>query len=384
MRRIRYINFLLVVLVTFACKDEFLLESRSYAPIVVVDGLISNEKGPYTVELSLSSPVTSNKKIALTNCTVTLFEDNNQEILSEIEPGIYKTNKNGIEGKIGKTYFITIQTPDGKEYNSEPQEMKPPVEIETVYAKLTKKEHLDYVYDLPGYQFYTTTKLAENQDNFLLWQLEETYQYTAIQELFAIYDGTKLRMAEYDLYNEYRNKYRCWKTQNVKNIYTGKTSNLATPKIENLPLHFVGTDSRRLQERYSILVKQYSISEQAYYFWHNIQRQIEEDNILFATQPYNIPGNISNIKNLNEIVYGNFTVASVTEKRIFVDAPRVPFYYVTKCSAIEDYTAITPPVFIVIIEHETENSELGAVHPACIDCTYDGGSNVKPDFWIDK
>ncbi len=375
---------LLCFFVLSGCKDEFLLETRSYTPTIVVDGFISNELEPYTVELSLSSPVTANEKIPLTNCIVTLFEDSTSEVLNEIEPGIYKTSQNGIIGTNGKMYSITIQTPNGEKYSSEPQEMKPPVEIESVYAVLTNEENIDYVYGLPGYQFYITTKLAENQDNFLLWQLEETYQYTAIHELFAIYDGINLRTADYDLYSEYTSKYRCWKTQNVKNIYTGKTNNLVSPKINDLPLHFVGTDSRRLQERYSILVKQYSINEQSYYFWKNIQDQIEEDNILFATQPYNIPGNINNIKDPNETVYGNFTVATVTEKRIFVDAPRVPFYYITKCSTIENYSSVMPPAFIVVVENETESSDLGAVHQACIDCTYYGGSNIKPDFWIDK
>lgn len=374
---------LLGFFVLFGCKDEFLLESRSYTPTIVVDGFISNELPPYTVELSLSSPVTANEKIPLTNCIVILFEDSRSETLVETEPSVYKTSKNGITGTIGKFYSISIQTPNGEKYSSEPQEMKPPVEIDSLYAMLTNKEHVDYVYGLPGYQFYITTKLAENQDNFLLWQLEETYQYTAIHELFAIYDGTELRRGDYDLFVEYQNKYRCWKTQNVKNIYTGKTNNLVIPKINDLALHFVGTDSRRLQERYSLLVKQYSISEEAYYFWNAIQDQIEEDNFLFATQPYNIPGNISNVNNPHEIVYGGFTVASVITKRIFVDSPRVPYYYTKKCSTIEDYSKVSPPAFIVVVEKENENSALGSVHQSCIDCTSRGGEIIKPDFWID-
>ncbi|MCB2196680.1 MAG: DUF4249 domain-containing protein [Bacteroidetes bacterium] len=380
----KLILIIICPLLLFGCKDEFLLESGSYKPVVVVEGVITNDPMPYIVALSLSSPVTENEKIPLINWTVTLFEDSISEILDEIEPGIYKTSENRIIGTVGKYYHITIQSPNGNIYSSEPQQMKPPVEIESVYAILTNRENLDYVFGLPGYQFYVNTELAENQNNFLLWQIEETYQYTSIHELFAIFDGHDLRTADYDLYNEYTSKYRCWKTHNVKNIYTGKTDNLVSPKINDLPLHFVGTDSRRLQERYSILVKQYSINEQSYYFWKNIQNQIEEDNILFATQPYNIPGNIVNMNNPEEMVYGNFTVASVTEKRLFVDAPVVPFYYVTYCSTIEDYSKVVPPVFIVVVEKEDENSELGAVHQACIDCTYYGGSNSKPDFWIDK
>ena len=258
--------------------------------------------------------------------------------------------------------------------------MKEPVGIDSVYAELIKLEDENYVYGLSGYQFYMSSKTADNKNNFFLWKMIETYQYTSIHELYAIYNNGRLYFSNYHLFDEYKNRYICWMTENVNIILTGKTSNLLIPRISNQPLHFVGTDTWKLQERYSLLLKQYSISEEAYYFWKGIEDQISEENFLVAYQPYNIIGNVRNINNPKEEVFGNFTVASVTEKRIFLDSPRTAFYYITKCSINYDYTRVRPPVF-VIIGYE---GELGSVKEGCIDCTYFGGSVTKPDFWIDK
>lgn len=374
-------NILIIIiclLFCLGCKDEFLLISNNYTPGIVVDGLISNKPGPYTVRLSKSSPVTRNERIPLTNCTVTIFENNLSEILTETEPGVYKTSEEGIKGTIGNAYYILFETPNGETYTSKSQEMNQFVEIDTLYAKLEYKKDINYVHDLPGYQFYITTKLAENKHNYLLWQLEETYQYTSDYRLEYIFDGEEFLYVNLGQLPEYKNIYRCWKTQNAGYIFTGNTTNLSIPLVSEQPLHFVGTNTKKLQERYSLNVIQYSIDKIAYSFWKSIEDQTSQNNFLTTNQPYTIIGNIKNIDNPDEVVYGYFTVASVTEKRIFVDRPITPFYY-NKC-IIMDKAPYLPPHFYA----SDENDNTGIVLESCIDCRLNGGVTLKPDFWIDK
>ena len=144
----------------------------------------------------------------------------------------------------------------------------------------------------------------------------------------------------------------------------------------------MSTETRRLQERYSLLVKQYSITQNAYSYWKNMEAQISEVNFLFSTQPYDIIGNIKNVNNDEEIVYGYFTVASVSEKRIFVNRPRAVFYYPESCGINFKYQDLIDrgyPVFVIKLEDE----RTGKVVEACIDCSLKGGEPYKPDFWID-
>ncbi|NOQ24107.1 MAG: DUF4249 family protein [Bacteroidales bacterium] len=383
-------NILIILsILTLGCKDEFLLETTKYKPIMVVDGMISNEEGPYVIKLSLASPLPKEEKeIPLEGCTVTLYENSiKSDDFLENEPGIYVISEDGIQGVIGNTYSISIITPDGKEYNTKPQEMKEPVEIDSLYTELLYHEEIDYPFGLPGYQFYIDTKATSNQENYFLWNMIETYQYTADFKLSSIFDGEISYFMSLGEIPQYENTYRCWKTQNPGYIFTGKTSNLTIPKISHQPLHFVGTDTKRLQERYSVLLKQYSIGEEAYYYWKSIEDQISQENFLVATQPYNITGNIKNINNPNDPVYGYFTVASATQKRVFVDRPNNPFYYEICFVCFKDCSRAVPQFYVtvdLIDDNGTIITATGQVKVPCIDCTFNGGEITKPDFWIDK
>ncbi|NOQ24108.1 MAG: DUF4249 family protein [Bacteroidales bacterium] len=396
--KIKYV-LIIVLIITLGCKDEFLLETDNYKPILVVDGLISNEKGPYIIKITQSTPVNEYGEIPFQGCKVTLFENSNKsEVLYENEPGIYVTSETGIHGVIGNEYRISIITPEGEEYNTEYQIIKEPVDIESIYAEEMVINKDGYPFGLPGYQFYTDTKTAPDQDNYFLWKMTESYQYNNDYELSRIYFGMEplwindstwipQEIINDTLFNIYKNNlYTCWNTQDINYIYTGKTTNLAIPKITQQPLIFVGTDSKRLTNRYSILLNQYTIGKEAYYFWEGIQEQSSQENLLVSTQPYNIKGNIINANNPNELIFGFFTVASVNQKRIFVDNPRKPFYY-PYCNVITDEQAMydrflqrSPPFYYVKVSGTVE----GMVDFNCIDCRKAGGTNIKPEFWIDK
>ncbi|NOQ27527.1 MAG: DUF4249 family protein [Bacteroidales bacterium] len=369
-----YYIFLIFAIIILGCKDEFLLETTNYKPILVVNGMITNEANPYTITLSTSSPINTLEKYPYENCIITLYENSDKsEVLKENEPGIYVTSEGSIQGSVGNNYSISILTPEGNEYITEPQEMKGSVEIDSVYAELIEIEDINYIYGLPGYQFYIDTKTASNQESYFLWNMIETYQYRANYPLWDIINMDDITL------EEYKELYRCWKTRNSGYIFTGKTSNLTIPKIVHQPLHFVGTDTKKLQERYSLLLKQYSIGKESYYFWKSIEDQNSEENFLVASQPYNVIGNIKNINNPDESVFGNFTVASVTQKRIFIDAPRVAFYYDDGCSLNFDFKPYLP-AFLVDID----DWGIAKVNEGCINCTFEGGEATKPDFWIDK
>lgn len=377
------IRYLIIVFIAFllGCRDEIILDSNNNSQLMVVDGSITNKPGPYKISLSVTSAVRSPENIPFTGCTVIIHEDSgSSEVLTELEPGSYYTSANGLQGKIGFSYRISILTPEGKEYESDFNQMKEPIEIDTIYADTTNLVKQGYASGLPGYQFFTNSKTAQTSDNYFLWQITETYKYNADNKLHALYKNKKIYVQNIDTILGYDTLKTCWKTQKVMNIYTGKTSNLAVPKITNQPLHFVGTDSKRLFERYSFLLEQLTIDEETYNFWQKIQEQISQENILLTKQPYNIIGNIININDQNETVLGYFTVASVHQKRMYINRLNRPFYYST-CDIGTDLSnmfKVAGPIYLVLTEEG-----LGKVHPDCIDCRSEGGDINKPSFWID-
>ncbi|MDX9695204.1 MAG: DUF4249 domain-containing protein [Bacteroidales bacterium] len=376
--RINYL-VLFVFISLFGCKEEIILDSVNSSNLMVVDGSITTKAGPYKVKLSITSSVKNPTIIPLTGCTVTIQENSGiSELLNESEPGIYYTSSSGLQGRIGFSYKITILTPYGKEYVSDFQEIKQPIEIDSVYADtITMDENYSRVL---GYKFFVDTKRAELKENYFLWHLSETYKYKADFKVYAFSFGGDFYINDVDTITGLDSLQICWKTQNINNIYTGKTSNLSIPQIIHQPLHFVGADSKRLIDRYSLYMEQYTIDEETYNFWSKVEEQISQENILITKQPYNIKGNVKNVKNINDNALGYFTVASVTSKRIFVSRKPYFIFHYPMCYIDRNLDHTNVPV---IIYYVMDDEGLGIVQPDCIDCRSEGGYLEKPDFWED-
>lgn len=386
---------LIALFYVFGCKEEFLLNNSLYKADLVVDGTLTNEPGPYKIEITESSPVNNYELIPIEQCVVTISDNHGHaEILKEVKPGVYITDQDGIQGKVGNSYMLSIKTPEGKEYVSDFQELKAPVAIQGVQAELENRNTQDYPSGLPGYQFYISTETIDEPDTYLMWKMEETYEYTVDFDLKDIIFGD-LRLDTNELIripivNDYKNNYfRCWRSDDINYIYTGKTTGLTISQIVNHPLLFVGTDSKKLTHRYSLLVKQYSINQSAYNYWNSIEKQFTDQNFLVTSQPANIIGNIYNSENPNDLVKGYFTVASVTKSRIFVDKPEVPGFHYDKCTLVTEPDLIdflivneSPPFYLVPYDNSFGYALLRFEY--CVKCTLAGGENTKPDFWIDK
>ncbi len=384
--RINAIIFVLL-LVLWGCKEEFLLKFDTNDEVLVVEGGVTNNPGPYLVRLSTTLPVNQPLRVPFENCEVQISDQaGNQETLTEIEPGVYATSENGIQGEIGNAYSLRVVTPDAREYETVYEEMKELVDIDSVYAELEVRENLDYPFGLPGYQFYIDTKPGKDDSNYFLWKLTETYQYESDYTLYALYYYGDMFYTKSDMdqivdivHLNYDTLYTCWNSEAVQVVYTGQTANLTVPFVTRQPLHFVTTETKKLSIKYSLLVQQYSLSEKAYKFWRSIQDQISDESFLNTRQPYNITGNLKNVNDDAELTYGFFTVASVTQKRVFYAKPNATFYYDLGYTAepVELHKK-KQPVYLVL-----KDNAMYYVHPDCVDCRTEGGTITKPDFWVD-
>lgn len=379
--KIKSLIVLLAVLIA-GCKEEIPLSSGNNESLLVVDGMITDEPGPYTVILSVTSTLGEPDVIPMKGCTVTLSDNAGYtEMLVENADGVYLTHPEGVRGVPGMEYMLSIQTPDGRNYETPFQKMSPPVEIDSVYSELQTLEEAGYPFGLPAFQFYTDSEDSSPAGNFFLWRITETFQYNMDFKLYAIYFNGEILVNNIDTISGYDTLYTCWKTQDVKTFYTGKTTNLAASRITHQPLHHVDTRSKRLSIRYSMQLRQYCLGQDAYYYWESMKEQISGDNFLLAKQPYNPAGNVKNTDDPQETVLGYFTVASVTRKRIFMNRPAVPFY-LDSCYVGMDLESVfkSPgPVFLVVVP-----AGMGKVHKDCVDCRTDGGEPRKPSFWVDQ
>ncbi|MCB0652295.1 MAG: DUF4249 domain-containing protein [Saprospiraceae bacterium] len=375
---IRWYILLVLASVLSACVEEFQPKLDEFDNLLVVDGEITNEEGPYTIKLSVSSGLEIISPEPVTGATVAIVEENGvAETLTEQEPGIYRTAPGGIQGTVGKKYKLIINQ-NGKNYESEYELLKQPTPIASVEAVQEYKAFPDAPEEVPGIQFYVNTGTSSNEKDYYLWSQEGTYKYEANLLIYFVYEG---------VIKEFKNRdslKTCYLTYKVGEVYTANTDNLTVPVITNLPLHFLPATDIKLTIRYSMLTRQYSITKQAYDFWHAIERQTSNGGALYTSQPYQIRGNLTNVNNPDEPVLGYFMVAGVAENRIFVDRPENAEIYIADCFL--DYMGYAyifglPPSEWPIYVTQGEGGGRAVASDGCMDCRVSGGGLLPPPFW---
>lgn len=372
------------------CVDKYWPESEfKYDRMIVVEGMITNTPGPYTVYLSVSAALDKPEFIPLSGYSVIISDDQgNMELLTQIEPGVYMTSADGIQGIIGRSYKLGIFSYDDNSiYESAYELLRKPVEIEDVYSDIEFHTDSDYEYNLSGYQFYVDTKTAEQDTNYLLWQMDYTYQYEANYLARYVYDNYQM-----ETMHPSHSLLTCWKTGKRKEIITNKTENLSEPTLKKIPLCYITTETKELSIRYSLLVKQHTISYEAYRFWNQLEEFKEDTYWLYAKQPYPIKGNLECTSDGDEIILGYFMVAGVDEKRVFVDRPLgVDWHYKTDCGFYTgEYMTYklhllhdSWPVYLTKYWNGFNYITALPQEQYCVDCRQSGGELTPPEFWIE-
>lgn len=400
---------ILIALSLFAtsCVDKFWPElDNDNSQFLVVDGKISNFPGPYTVKLSYSSSILDTLFIPNTAATITILDNQgNQEVLTMVSPGVYKTSPSGIQGIIGHDYKIEIELDNGLIYESEYEELLNPIVIEDVHFEKEWRYAQNILEtDQEGLQFYVNSEPSESSKAYFFWEIEETYEYHAPYRIYFMYNGPENNDSWIDdvPIKKIRNVdtlYYCWKTQNLKERLIYKVESSNEGNTSNLPIHFVPNNDERLRWGYNILVKQYTISEKLYTFLNYLKKQNENQGGLFTSQPFQIRSNISNIQDPSEEVLGYFKVASGTigpriqaraSGGLFYDKPIC--YYDTAVSSIKHRIVTSQsddwPIFLSYFHFDNDSDPLlgpilifAYIAPNCLDCRNHGGVTRKPEFW---
>jgi len=380
--RIKVLILLITTLFLTSCVEKFMPELDKYENLLVVDGMITNEAGPYTIRLSTSTAINTPGFKPYIGATVTITDNlGNSETLIETIPGNYSTSYNGMQGVIGRKYKISISTQDGDIYESDYEQMYGLAQIDSIYAEV-EYHHNSLNEELSGCQFYINSNISGSESKYLLWKLQETYEFNSDFLIDYIYSN-------YNMYQVLNSDtlFKCWRTENIYEIFTYTTEHLQQQNLHKIPLNYISSETKRLTILYSLLVEQYSITEKAYHFWNSLQKQNSGQGSLYSQQPYQIRGNIYNVNNSEEPVLGYFGVASVTKKRIFVPRPPDINFVYPKCEL--DYEGMvflfaTPesqwPVYMAI----GPDGNVGLASDGCFDCTLRGGSLLKPPFWPNK
>jgi hypothetical protein len=349
--RLKSILLFTLILLASACVDRITIKIPVLpSAIFTVDGLITDEPGPYTVKLTSAIRVDGGLTRggeAISVKKITLYDDiGNEETLSEINQGTYQTKPDGIRGKIGREYHIRIEANDGTIYESLPDKMNPVGEVDTIYHRFQSFQPTNSPTEY-GYRISIDAHDLPGSESYIRWKLTGTYVIETLPQYtycvpnpppppactycpsdcsgFAYVDG---QLKEGYALNPVTQKIefvqglkctccRCWVTKFEEHPHTNDKQFVANGKYREVEMGFVPVNFYTFFEKYRVEVTQMSLSRFAFDFWRAIQAQKESSSSLFQPISGKIPTNILDVERKTEVL-GIFHASAVTKKQIYI------------------------------------------------------------------
>ena len=309
----RYFDILLfsIFIPIIGCTVPFDFNPESFEEVLVIEGTLTNETKSHIVRVSYTYPLTEQQGQNFVNDAIVIIEDQDgdQRSLLSIGEGEYITPSN-FSGELGNSYRLIVRMFNGLEYQSSFEEMTPSPPIDSIYDRYTELSFDDQTENDRGIQFFVDTHDDSNSAQFFRYEYDETWQVRVpFPSQYEIVDEEiVVRQIPIGVCYEY----------NESNNYTiGTTANNSVNQLTEHPLVFVSQRSPKIRSRYTILAKQYALSEQAFLYYRKLKENNESTGSLFDKQTGTIVGNIINVDDPEEAVLGYFEVSGYSERRAF-------------------------------------------------------------------
>lgn len=376
--------YILIIALVIGCREPYNAPLNSPPTgYLVVEGFINASAGTTTITLTRSTRLYDSVDLVYEiNADVRVEGQNNESYpLFQRTAGVYEGSLPALNPT--EKYRLHITTNKGTEYASDYSDVRSTPDIDSI----------SWVRSDDGVQTYINTHDAANNTKYYQWRYEETWEFHSnyLSSLVYVYNssGTPIGVDYRDeTHTVDTSVYKCWKTVTSTDIRIGSSEKLSVDKIY-LPLVHIDDASEQLSQLYSINLKQYALSHEAYLFYDKIKKNTEQLGSLFDAQPSELQGNIHCITNPTETVVGFVEVSEEKQKRIFISNKQVPDWgYIQPCtlytidnnadSISKHATGLTPTIPLTF--RGLTILTFYAADQRCIDCTL-RGTNKKPDFW---
>jgi Domain of unknown function (DUF4249) len=322
--------FYLIVFGLYSCVTEVRdFEQIGNDSFLTVEAALSNQKGPYKVLISTSSPSitinTENKPI--TNARVFITDDKGKrENLTETLEGTYQTSTS-FKGIVGYTYVLNIDLPNGKKYQSTPEKLIEAPLIDKVDAKFVVKTNYPTT-DVRsvGYDVTLDFKDSPTPNQYYQWKWTHYEKTVYCASCYQGYDydlgkcsvqpNFPFGQSKIELIN-----FTCGEpcfdiTSNT--TYNVLSDNLLNgQQVSNYPIMRIPFNSPSL---YYLKIEQRAISEKMYRYFRSIKEITSGAGTLFdVPAETQFSPNIVSLDNPNEKILGAFEVFGLEQKIIYVD-----------------------------------------------------------------
>ena len=333
--KIKFLYVLFFFLLS-ACVDRLNMEVGAGASPVVVEGYISDQPGPYRIEISKAIEIDSKLEVKNRISVRRLSISDNlgtTEDLTEIEQGIYQTKTNGIRGEVGKAYTMRVELLDGRIYESIPDTIRASSGMKDTYFNFTEQVVDDA--SQYGFDVFFDSYIDDNKDYYYLWKMIGTYQIDTTPELHVescgeatcprprpcsgfVLEGNALRqIAPCECCT-------CWVTLDESLPVLSDKQFVSGGTFDKVKIGYVPLDSWIFMHRVHVRVNQLRLSRQAFAFWKAVMAQKSATTSLFQPISGRIPSNFKQVGGKQGTIEGIFYAVGIDYKTVFINRLDVP------------------------------------------------------------
>ncbi len=328
----------LLILALMACVDRINIDTGipAFFP-VVIDGFISDEQGPYTIEITKAFDIESKQSIKTPiSVSKVVMSDNlgTQEVLKPVSIGVYQTSPTGIRGIIGRTYSLRIELLDGRIYESNPDTLLASGKVDRVYHYFITGKTPDGATTY-GFDVFFDALAGERANYHFLWKFVGTFKADTNPELHDepcgesrcprpppcsgyVYGAEGLTMTGpctccscwYDIFNS--------------DIILGDDEFVEGGKFKGIKATNIPLSSWTFMYKVHAEVRQFSLTSQSFNFWKAIKAQKRATNSLFQPLTGKVPSNFTQISGAAAPIEGLFYATSITSNAVYITREDVP------------------------------------------------------------
>ena len=310
---VHYISFLILISATAGCIEEFNAGTIEFEDAIVIEASITNELKFQKILLSRTFKFEENGPQAESGAIVQVTSSSNiTYTFNETEPGVYISDIQ-FSAQHDTGYQLSITSSNGRAYTSELTELtSSSSSIDNVSA--ARETNVDGV---DGIVIYLDSSDPTNSSRYYAYEFEETYQIIApqwVQDQFIITSDNPFSFTIGPRTEEER---ECYKTEKSQGRLITSTDLLSEDRISKYPVTFFPIDDIRNNSRYSILVKQHTISAASHRFFETLNNLSSSESLFSQNQPGFLASNIFSTTDLEEKVLGYFEVSAIVQERFF-------------------------------------------------------------------
>jgi hypothetical protein len=370
----RYV-FYLLLFILLCCKKPYSPPASSTPnSYLVVEGIINSGNDSTVIILSKTVQLTS-KTIynPVLGATVTVEGEQN---------GVYYLIDNTNSGHYRSLYSLNLSP--SQKYRLRIVNGNRQYLSDFVAAKLTPPiDSVGYNILNGDVNVYVNTHDPANNTRYYRWDYDETWQFhSKYQSAFVadtVLDMVVPRTPEQQVYN-------CFGNDVSPNVIINSTAQLAKDIVYQNSVVQIPLSSEKVETRYSILLRQYALTQEAFQYYQALKKNTEQLGSIFDAQPSELTGNIHCTTDPGEPVLGYVAACNIQSKRIFISHSDLPgdvqTIYPYDCevdTAMDAYdTFIVKPVSVVPILAAKKGYSYSSI--PCVDCTFRGVTKAPP-WW---